>query len=355
VPRPARANGEDSGDGGDGAGHGTTGPPAGRQDAAVLDVDGVDGPPPPHQGSGVSPRSWVWAVPLLALGGWFVGLLPWIVVRSSTSTFGSPWNPRNDLRSALLPFHHQQLMTLLVVTVVAGALSGSAPWWSRDRLRRRWLLALLATLGAAAATWWAVTQTLGPDPDLGGSGRTADTVRLAFVALTVTGSLLGLLLGLGASLGGPVLRTVAATPLVVVAAYWLGQLVTMALADPARPQPLTWLPPTLAVLTGVGVGVLLAVLGVRPLWRLVGWVLALALVILTPAALTATRYVLESLRGTPVRSAELAELVHDGLEVFRLSLTSTVTAFGPSAPTTTALVAVVVGALGAVLLRRVRG
>ncbi|WP_323098577.1 hypothetical protein [Intrasporangium sp. YIM S08009] len=294
-------------------------------------------------------------MPLLALGAWFVGLLPWIVTRSSTHTFGSPWNPRNDLRTALLPFHHQQLMTLLVVTVVAGALAGSAPWWSRDRLRRRWLLALLATLGAAAATGWAVTQTLAPEPDLGGSGATADTVRLAFVALTVAGSLLGLLLGLGASLGGPVLRTVAATPLVVVGADWLGQLVVVALADPARPQPLTWLPPTLTVLTGVGVGVLLAVLGFRPVWRLVGWVLALALLVLTPSVLTATRYVLESLRGTAVRSAELAELAHDGLEVFRLSLTSTATAFGPATPTTTALIAVVVGAIGAVLLRRVRG
>ena len=329
--------------------------PTGRQDTAVLDVGGGDeAAPPTRRGSGASPRAWVWAVPLLAVLGWFVGLLPWIVVRSSTSTFGTPWNPRNDLRSALLPFHHQQLMTLLVVTVVAGALAGSAPWWSRDRLRRRWLLALLATLGAAAATSWAVAQTLAPEPDLGGSGRTADTVQLAFVALTVAGSLLGLLLGLWTSLGGPVLRTVAATPLVVVGADWLGQLVTVALADPARPQPLTWLPTTLTVLTGVRVGVLLAALGARPLRRLVGWVLALGLLLLTPAALTATRYVLESLRGTAVRSSELAALVHDGLEVFRLSLSSTVTAIGPAAPMTAALLAVVVGALGAVLVRRVR-
>lgn len=313
-------------------------------DTAVPDVDGGDGSASPPRDPGASPRARVWPVPLLAVVGWFAGLLPWIVTRSKVPTFGTPWNPRNDLRQALLPFHHQQLMTLLVVTVVAGALAGSAPWWSRDRLHRRWLVGLLAALGAAAATSWAVAQTLGPQPDLGGSGRTADTVRLAFIALTVMGSLLGLLLGLAASLGGPVPRTVAATPLVVVA-----------LADPARPRPLSWLPSTLAVLTGVGVGVLLALLGVRPLWRLAGWALSLALLVLAPATLTATRYVLESLRGTAVRTSELAELAHDGLEVFRLSLASTATSFGPSAPLTTVLVAVVVGSLGAVLLRRVRG
>lgn len=324
-------------------------------DTAVPDVDGGDGSASPPRDPGASPRARVWPVPLLAVVGWFAGLLPWIVTRSKVPTFGTPWNPRNDLRQALLPFHHQQLMTLLVVTVVAGALAGSAPWWSRDRLHRRWLVGLLAALGAAAATSWAVAQTLGPQPDLGGSGRTADTVRLAFIALTVMGSLLGLLLGLAASLGGPVPRTVAATPLVVVAADWLGRLVVVVLADPTRPRPLSWLPSTLAVLTGVGVGVLLALLGVRPLWRLAGWALSLALLVLAPATLTATRYVLESLRGTAVRTSELAELAHDGLEVFRLSLASTATSFGPSAPLTTVLVAVVVGSLGAVLLRRVRG
>src|SRR6476620_8163264 len=151
-------------------------------------------------------RSSLWPVPLLAVLGWFVGLLPWLVRRSSQGTFGTPWNPRNDLRGALLPFHHQLLMPLLVVAVMAGVFAGCAPVWSALRRRRR---LALATLGAVVATGWSVAQTLAPDPELGGSGTTASQVRLAFVALTVLGVLTGLVLGLVISLGGPALRVVA--------------------------------------------------------------------------------------------------------------------------------------------------
>src|SRR6476620_4815671 len=161
-------------------------------------------PPDEHDRRRV--RSSLWPVPLLAVLGWFIGLLPWLVRRSSQGTFGTPWNPRNDLRGALLPFHHQLLMPLLVVAVMAGVFAGCAPVWNARRRRRRLALAALATLGA---TGWSVAQTLAPDPELGGSGTTASQVRLAFVALTVLGVLTGLVLGLVISLGGPALRVVA--------------------------------------------------------------------------------------------------------------------------------------------------
>ena len=53
-------------------------------------------------------RSHSWPVLPLALVGWFVGLLPWFVARRTVGTFGTPWNPRNDMREALLPFHHDR-------------------------------------------------------------------------------------------------------------------------------------------------------------------------------------------------------------------------------------------------------
>jgi hypothetical protein len=299
-------------------------------------------------------RSSAWPVAPLAVLGWFAGLLPWLVRRSSQGTFGTPWNPRNDLRSAMLPFHHQLLMLLLVVAVMAGVFAGCAPVWSADRRRRRLGLAALAMLGAALATGWSVAQTLAPDPDLGGSGRTADQVRLAFVALTVTGVVAGLVLGLAISLGGPALRAVAAAPVAVVGADWLGQLALGTMRETAPP---TWLPTVLAALSGVVVGALLvATVRSRLVVRVIAWACALALLALTAAALTAARYVLEALRGTPVRGADVKELLVDGLQVFEQASSTTLTGSGlpPSPPLTAVLVAVVVGVAGTVLVRRTR-
>ena len=310
-------------------------------------------PPDEHHRRRV--RSSLWPVPLLAVLGWFVGLLPWLVRRSSQGTFGTPWNPRNDLRGALLPFHHQLLMPLLVVAVMAGVFAGCAPVWNARRRRRRLALAALATLGAVVATGWSLAQTLAPDPELGGAGTTASQVRLAFVALTVLGVLTGLVLGLVISLGGPALRVVAAAPVAVVGADWLGQLVLGTVREPAPP---TWLPTLLAALSGVVVGALLAATGRSLLVvRVVAWVCALALLALTAAALTAARYVLEALRGTPVRGADVKELLVDGLQVFERSLSSTLTGAGlpPSPPLTAVLVAVIVGVAGTVLVRRTLG
>src|SRR6478672_5382198 len=268
-------------------------------------------------------RSSLWPVPLLAVLGWFIGLLPWLVRRSGQGTFGTPWNPRNDLRSALLPFHHQLLMPLLVVTVMAGVFAGCAPVWSAHRRGRRLALTGLATLGAVVATGWSLAQTLAPDPELGGSGSTANQVRLAFIALTVAGVVAGLVLGLVISLGGPALRAVAAAPVAVVGADWLGQLALGTMREMAAP---TWLPTLLAALSGVVVGALLAAaIRSRLVARVVAWVCALALLALTAAALTAARYVLEALRGTPVRGADVKELLVDGLQVFERSLSSTLT------------------------------
>jgi len=321
-------------------------------------------PPTPPGPSGLPPddalRARAWPVLPLAILGWLAGLLPWLVRRVGGGTFGTPWNPRNDLREALLPYHHQLLTLLLVVTVTAGVLAGLAPAWCTSGRSRRPLLAALATLGAAVATSWAVAQTLAPDPELGGSGTTAQQVRLALVALTVAGSVTGLVLGLGVSLGGPALRVVAAAPAVVVAADWLGQLVVGAVRNGPPPS---WLPTALAVLSGAVVGMLLAATArSRLVARATAWVVALGLLVLTAAALTAARYVLESLRGASARSTAVEELLVDGMRVFRGSLSSTLTAWGwPLPPPLTGLlvavavaVAVAVGTTLAVRGRRSR-
>jgi len=310
---------------------------------------------PPDEGRGTRLGSGLWSspwvVPIAAVLGWFVGLLPWIVRRSRQGTFGTPWNPRNDLRDALLPFHHQLLPLLVVVTVVAGLLAGSAPWCSTSRRSRRLVLAALTTLGALLAAGWSVVQTLSPDPDLGGSGTTAAQVRVAFVAVTVAGALLGLVLGLTVSLGGAAVRAVASAPAAVFIADWLGQLVLGGLGSPGP----TWLPTLLAALAGAGVG--LALVGATRahlLARVAAWVGSLVLLVVTASALTAVRYVLEALRGTPIRGDALSELIVDGLRVMGASLQTTLTAWGPppASPLMAVVVAATVGAVGTLLAAR---
>jgi hypothetical protein len=228
-----------------------------------------------------SARARAWPVALLAFGAWFLGLVPWILTRSTTGTFGTPWKPRNHLRDALLPFHYQRLPLLLVVVVVAGALAGLAPWWYRERSRHRVLMSSLATVGAVAATAYAVWQTVGPSADVTRWLGSLDVEQLGCILLTMGGSLLGLLLGLATSLGGPVLRTLAASVLIVVGGGWLGQCVVASVGVAALP----WLPWALVVLTGTMTGVLLAALGIHPRRRLLAWPAVGILVVLTTAAL----------------------------------------------------------------------
>jgi hypothetical protein len=282
----------------------------------------------------------VWALPLLALLGWFAGLLPWFVARRTVGTFGTPWNPRNDLREALLPFHHEQLVLLLSVVLVSGALAGLASWSLPRRRQRRLLATFLTTLGALVATAVAAAQTLSPHPDLGGSGQAETSLQYGLVGLTATSSIVGLALGLLASLGGPVVRTLALAPLAVVAVNWVGLLAThLASSDPV-PAPPASLPSLLPLLTGLLTGLALAALGLQPPQRVLAWVLALALVWVTGSAFTAVRYLLENLRAVRSDVPELGSLVRDAARIFAQALTP------GTEPWTALAVAVAVGLAG---------
>lgn len=290
-------------------------------------------------------RSHAWPVLPLAVAGWFAGLAPWFVARHSVGTFGTPWNPRNDMREALLPFHHDRLTLLLSLALLAGALAGLAAGWVRPRHGHRLAAVALALLGATAGVVACVGQTLSLHPDLGGTGATAASPELALVLLTVAGAVAGLVLGLLAGLGGPVVRALAAAPLAVVAANWVGLLVTFATADPSTPTRHATLPTVLWVLTGVLAGAGLA-LGPRPVpaARVAGavllWLVALGLLWLTQSAFTAVRYFLEGVRGVATDGAEVRALARDALRILGDTL-------APGfAPWRVVLVALLVGAVG---------
>jgi hypothetical protein len=290
----------------------------------------------------------VWLLPLVALLGWFAGLAPWFVARRTVGTFGTPWNPRNDMRDALLPFHHERLMLLLSVALMAGALAGASPWLLRLR-RPRMAAVALVLLTAVVAVGGSILQTLSLRPDLGGAGTAERTVQTALVLLTASGAAVGLLLGLLVSLGSPALRLVAAAPLAVVTANWVGVLVTHASGDPSNPTRHETLPTVLVIVTGAIVGLGLALgprltRGARAVGVPTLWLLALAFVWATQSAYTAVRYFLENAtRGNRVDVVELRSLARDVLRIAVDTLTPA------NAPWPEAALAVVIGATGLVL------
>jgi len=316
--------------------------------AAPPDTEPATTTPGADPGGPTGPRSRRWPVLPLAVVGWFAGLAPWFVARRTVGTFGTPWNPRNDLREALLPFHHDRLTLLLSVALFAGALAGLAAWWVHPRRGRRLAATALSLLGLSAALAFCVWQTLSLHPDLGGTGDTVTSPEAALALLTVAGAATGLVLGLLVGLGGPVVRAVAGAPLAVVAANWLGLLVTFATADPSTPTRHETLPTVLWLVTGLLVGLGLA-LGPHPtsVGRTVGlivvWLVALGLVWLTQSAFTAVRYFLEALRGVATNAAEIRALARDVLGIFGDTLAPGL------APWRVALVALLVGGLGLVV------
>ena len=313
----------------------------------------TDAPDQPHPGEPTGPRRRTWPVLPLAVVGWFLGLTPWFVARRSVGTFGTPWNPRNDMREALLPFHHNRLTLLLSVVLLGGAVAGLAAWWVRPQRGRRLAAAGLVILGTAWAVGFSVWQTLSLHPDLGGTGNTTLSPEKGLALLTFAGAATGLLLGLLASLGAPALRAMAAAPLAVIAANGVGALVISSSSDPSPALSHPHLPTVLWVLTGLLAGVGLA-FGPRPVPAhravlvVATWLVAFALLWVTQSAFTAARYFLEGARGVATSGAELRALGHDSLRL----LTDTL---DPGfAPWRAALLAAIVGGAG-LALRQVVG
>lgn len=301
------------------------------------------------------PRSHTWPIAVIALVAWFAGLLPWLATRHTAGTTGNPWNPRNDLREALLPFHHELLTFLLTITLGSGVLAGLAPLWLRRRADsrpgRRALMVLLAVIGSGVALTCATLQTLAPGPDLGGTGQVAELAGRLLVCLTVAGTVAGLLLGLLTSLAGPAWRTLALATVAVIASSWVGLFVTNLVVHlsvgQTGPAP-SWLSALGIVVTGgiAGLGVAIGPRPTRSPGRTVGlvvvWIVALWLVWATRSAFTATRYFLENLRGAGPDLVEVRALARDVLRIFVQTMSPA------QAPWRVFAVVVAVGAVGLV-------
>ena len=256
-------------------------------------------------------RARVWPIlPIAAAAWWVVGALPWIA-----SGLGTGGGVPNGYLS-LLPFRTSLLPQLLTVTLCGGAVAGLTTLWLRDRRRRRVASSLAAVGGSFVATCYSVAQAAGATRSLGTDFDRDQRVLAGVLAVAVVGSLLGTILGLLVALGGPVTRALAAAPLAVAAGGWAaGVLVAVVGVETALP----FLPWERYVI-GALIGLALATVGLRPARRLVAWVVALALVAVSQAAMTAFGYVTPQLRPGAGLPAGLSDLFDAGRDVFVLAL-----------------------------------
>jgi hypothetical protein len=267
-------------------------------------------------------RTRVWPILLIAvIAWWVVGSLPWIVGGLGS---GSPRDWAADPTTGeaghgyitLLPFRASTLPALLAVTVVGGAVAGLSTRWLRRDAGRRFLGGVCAAAGALAATSYTVAQSAGATRQLGSDFDSDDRVLLGVVVVAVVGSVVGLVLGLCLATGRPVLGALAAAPLAAAAGDWLAQL-TIALLGAQEALPLLrWTP----VVVGALVGLALARAGLRPVRRVVTWVVVLGGLVVLQAAQTAFVNLVAQLRPGTGLPAGLREQLASAREVFLLAL-----------------------------------
>jgi hypothetical protein len=296
-------------------------------------------------------RALLWPVlPLAAAGWWVAGALPWTVnglgARSPRNwPFDVATGSATDGYITLLPFTTARLGLLLTITVVGGAVAALATLWVSPQHRsraRRLAAAALAVLGTVAAAAYAIAQSAGATRQLGGDFDRDDRVILGVLAVAVAGTLLGLALGLAVVLGGPVLRALAAAPLAVALASWVSAVLVASVGFQRALPLLAWT----STLTGAVVGLALAWVGVRSLWRVAVWPVVLLVVAACTAGQTAFGYLTSFLRPRSGLPNGLRDHVDASRDVFLRALRPEHQAWGVYA------VAVAVGLVGAALLWR---
>lgn len=281
-----------------------------------------------------------------------VGLLPWIVTGMRLplqNLWATPTVDPADMPVALLPFSQYSIGLIGAMLLVGGAVAGLAV---RLLGERRGLPGRLATVLAAtgllvvqlvALVQTAVVTGVGLRTDRSiGTGAAIGAAQVYLVAL-IAGTLLAIALAV-------VLLVVLArtAPGVVVVAVAVGALAAGTWVDAFLVSPVgfadgsvsavlsvtRWVP---AVLVGLGI----ARTGLTSVGRVIGSVLALAVLWSGSAAVTAVTAAL----GTRVYLPYPLELASFGAEVFRSALGPAGTGIG------SALVALVIGGAGALVWR----
>ncbi len=300
---------------------------------AVLVTDST----PPRDAAAATSRA---RIPVGALAGVLAALLgiaPWLA-GGGTLPVQNLWADGDalpeDMPFSLLPFSQYDALDLFVLIVMGGVFAGIA---RRTFLRTTpvWSIALGLALGHAIA----ITQAFIVTSD----GLVPDDSR---ATIYLTGIVLGTLIGVAFSQLGLWLiaqpATVPAALGLALAAHpiasWLADWAYLVVDAANYP---TWFLAVLRWLPAVIVGAALAWCGFHPVRRLFVWVIALATLLITPAAFTAIQYAL----GTRVFGGDLGMMAEAVAQVFPAALPVGV---GP------VVAATVLGALGAVAIRMSR-
>jgi hypothetical protein len=264
-----------------------------------------------------------------------VGLLPWIVtgMRLPIQNLWEGPPPTGGMPLALLPFS-QYAVTLIVTLITSGSLLAGivARVLRRRRLARVWPVLVGVALVHAVAL---VQTVLTVQPGM--MDRTEATVYVAGLtagsAVTIVLGLVVLLLVARAPVG---VATVAVAAVAVPAAGWITGLIipfgSVSMPNAVQAAAFAFFPWVPAVIVGVA----LVWCGLRPLARIVSWVLSLALLWVVPAIFTAVGSAL----GTRILASRPAEMLLYGIEVFRAAVG------GEAAQGRSVLAALLIGLVG---------
>lgn len=271
---------------------------------------------------------------------WVVGFLPWIVEGMHLNV-SSAWARFDTILGPLvaLPFNEYAIPELFVSCVIGGtaALAVSrlaAPEVVHPRL--------VAGCGAAIALFTSLGQTYFTiRPGLADTNEAKVLVGALFAAVLVSGAF-GILVGAWAARGRGWLWLLGAATAAAFSGSWFADLISRSPAlDPQWvPQLARWSP----WISGILLGVVLAVFGLRPASRLMGWVFGVAIAWVAPSLQISVAYAsADASQGTWNR-ARISEILDAGRDVFVQSLAPNAHVIGPY------VAAVLVGVVGSVLL-----
>ncbi|WP_404311391.1 hypothetical protein LG314_08405 [Agrococcus terreus] len=255
-------------------------------DTASVPV-GADAPDPSHRHSARRRVPW-WAALLLGVACAALGLLPWLIAGGSLplqDLWATDAGP-DGMPFVLLPLHQEAVVTTWALLTVGAAAAGVAGRALRRRLSRG-AVAALGTGIVAAQTAAIVQAATALDQGLRDSFLAslylAGLVGAAAVSVLVGAVVLALVARAprGGALLGLAVGAVALAP-------WLSRLLLPqpALADP---QLSTWVLALVPWIPSVLVGVAIAWSGVATVGRAIGAILALGLLWVLPAAITAVQ------------------------------------------------------------------
>ncbi|WP_164234098.1 hypothetical protein [Microbacterium hydrocarbonoxydans] len=255
-----------------------------------------------------------WLSFLIGVGGGVLGLLPWLVGggRMLLQNLWTVYVPPEQMPFVLLPVSQYSALLLFSLVLIGGVFVGLAV-----RLVGRGMAAWPGSMGLLLVHVVATVQSFivlhgglgldgGGDPRAtvyfaGMLGGTILTVLLAQLAFWMTSRRSAGVAALGVALAAV---SFANWAMRWVVAFTGEALVPMWITSVAR-----WVP-------AVVVGLALVWCGVRPLWRLVVWAVALLALWIVPALYTALSYGL----GMRVLDGDVPEMLRAAAQVFPMAL-----------------------------------